>query len=251
MAGCETNLLTLIESISSVLLDQVLVGEKTNEIPHAVPMREAANLDAETVVTADAMHTQTKTAELILKKTLTTSSPSKGTREIFKKAILEETHKESWSIPTGSTELGHGRIETRTIRVAPLEPGELCFPGARSIAVVSRTFIDKKSGKESNETIGYISSLVDPDPRTLLAIIRSHWTIENSFFHVRDRTYREDQQLPRTGNGPTNLALFRNVAISINNLLGEKPIQKLQAKVNRQPASFLRQFKVLTPLAQL
>jgi predicted transposase YbfD/YdcC len=116
---------------------------------------------------------------------------------------------------------------------------------------VSRTFIDKKSGKDSNETIGYLSSLVEPDPQTLLAIIRSHWTIENSFFHVRDRTYREDQQLPRTGNGPINLALFRNAAISINNLLGRQPIQKLQAKVNRHPASFLGQFKVLTPLAQL
>jgi predicted transposase YbfD/YdcC len=85
MAGCETNLLTLIESISGVLLDQVLVGEKTNEIPHAVPMLEAADLDAETLVTADAMHTQPNTAELILKKTLTTSSPSKGTRGISKK----------------------------------------------------------------------------------------------------------------------------------------------------------------------
>jgi len=85
MAGCETNLLTLIESISGVLLDQVLVGEKTNEIPHAVPMLEAADLDAETIVTADAMHTQTKTAELILKKTRTTSSPSKAIRGISKR----------------------------------------------------------------------------------------------------------------------------------------------------------------------
>jgi hypothetical protein len=85
MAGCETNLLTLIESISGVLLDQVLVGEKTNEIPEALAILEEANLDAETVVTADAMHTQTKTAELIKKKTLTTSSPLKGTKEISKK----------------------------------------------------------------------------------------------------------------------------------------------------------------------
>jgi predicted transposase YbfD/YdcC len=227
------------------------VGEKTNEIPEAVAILEEANLDAETVVTADAMHTQTKTAELIKKKTLTTSSPLKGTKEIFKKAILEETPEESWSVPTSVSEFGHGRIETRTIRVAPLEPGELDFPGARSIAIVERSFIDKKSGKESKETIGYISSLVHPDPRELLAIIRYHWTIENSFFHVRDRTYREDQQLTRTGNGPTNLALLRNLSISINNLLGKKPIQELQSKVNRDPASFLAKFKLIAPFAQL
>ncbi len=46
----------------------MLVGEKTtNEIPEALAILEEANLDAETVVTADAMHTQTKTAELIKK----------------------------------------------------------------------------------------------------------------------------------------------------------------------------------------
>jgi len=85
MSGRDTNLLTLIESISGVLHDQVLVGEKTNEIPHGAEMLHSADLDAETIVTADAMHTQTKTAEIILKKTLITSSPSKETREISKK----------------------------------------------------------------------------------------------------------------------------------------------------------------------
>jgi hypothetical protein len=85
MSGCETNLLTLIESISGILHDQVLVGEKTNEIPHAADMLHAADLDAETIVTADAMHTQTKTAEVVLKKTLTTSSQSKGIRETSRK----------------------------------------------------------------------------------------------------------------------------------------------------------------------
>jgi predicted transposase YbfD/YdcC len=132
-----------------------------------------------------------------------------------------------------------------------LAPGELTFPGARSIAIVARSFIDKKTGAESQDTIGYISSLVDPDPLTLLSIIRAHWTIENSFFHVRDRTYREDHQLMRTGNGPINLALLRSTAVSINNLLGKKPLQKLNAKVNRNPNSFLAEFKNYRPLAQL
>lgn len=85
MSECETNLLTLIESISGVLHDQVLVGVKTNEIPHGAEMLSVANLDAETIVTADAMHTQTKTAKVILKKTRTTSFPPRATREISKK----------------------------------------------------------------------------------------------------------------------------------------------------------------------
>lgn len=85
MSECETNLLTLIEGISGVLHDQVLVGEKTNEIPHATEMLRAADLDAETIVTADAMHTQTKTAEAILKKTLTMSSQLKATRKTSRK----------------------------------------------------------------------------------------------------------------------------------------------------------------------
>lgn len=77
--ACDTDIhiLSLIDTTAKVLLAQRSVGEKTNEIPVAQELLQQTELDAETIVTADAMHTQKKTAEIILKKTLITSFQSK------------------------------------------------------------------------------------------------------------------------------------------------------------------------------
>jgi len=84
-AGVDLRILTLIESISATICKQVMIGEKTNEIPHGQILLAAVELDANTIVTADAMHTQKKTAEIIQKKTLTTSSRPRETKETSKK----------------------------------------------------------------------------------------------------------------------------------------------------------------------
>jgi hypothetical protein len=80
--GTELHLLTLIDSISQVVRAQVRVPEKTNEIPVARQLLDAQPLDATTVITADALHTQVETAAATLKKTLITSSPSKIIKKI-------------------------------------------------------------------------------------------------------------------------------------------------------------------------
>lgn len=73
----EIHILSLIDTVAKVFLEQRSVGEKTNEIPVAQKLLNEIKLDANTIVTADAMHTQTKTAEAIIKKTLITSLQSK------------------------------------------------------------------------------------------------------------------------------------------------------------------------------
>ena len=95
-SGAEMQILTLVESISGVMVGQVPVGEKTNEIPHATELLEqSASLDAKTIVTADSMHTQRKTAELIVKKTLITSSQSKATSQRSKKPSSTKRPKDN------------------------------------------------------------------------------------------------------------------------------------------------------------
>lgn len=73
----QLHVVTLIDAVSKTLLRQELTDEKSNEIPKAVEIFEQAPIDAETIITADALHTQVKTAEAILKKTVITSSQSK------------------------------------------------------------------------------------------------------------------------------------------------------------------------------
>ena len=75
--GSQLHVVTMIEAVSKTIMEQRLTDDKSNEIPKVVEILEAAPIDAQTIVTADAMHTQHKTAETIQKKTATTSSRSK------------------------------------------------------------------------------------------------------------------------------------------------------------------------------
>lgn len=45
--------------------------------------------------------------------------------------------------------------------------------------------------------------------------IRNHWGIENRLHHVLDRTFGEDQQRCRTGDGPVVLSLLRKIVVAV------------------------------------
>ena len=92
ISDADMYVLSLIDTISKTLVKQIPVGEKTNEIPVAQAMLAEQNLNASTIITADAMHTQKKLAQTIVKKTLTTSCPSKTTNQISEKP-LSKTHQ--------------------------------------------------------------------------------------------------------------------------------------------------------------
>lgn len=84
-AGSELRVLTLIDTIAKTIRAQRPVGEKTNEIPVAQELLADEPLDASTIVTADAMHTQDKFAEVVLKKTPIISLPLKITNQTSEK----------------------------------------------------------------------------------------------------------------------------------------------------------------------
>lgn len=142
----------------------------------------------------------------------------------------------------------HGRIEQRTIRVASLSCRELDFPGARSIALITRVRENKKTGEKSSETVACISNLLNPSAQEFGAAVRRHWTIENTFFHTRDATMAEDRHTMHIGNGPLNFPLLRSFAISISHLTGARSLPDAETKFQKFAYSFLSVFQV-DPLA--
>jgi hypothetical protein len=89
-SGTERYVLSLLDTIAGVVIAQKPVNEKTNEIPVAPEMLNEAKLDAQTVVVADALHTQRQTANTALKKTLTTYSRLKTTNARLRKPSLKK-----------------------------------------------------------------------------------------------------------------------------------------------------------------
>jgi len=80
--GSPIHVVSLIDVTVGVLIGQRTTSDKEkNEIPVAQALLLDADIDANTVITGDAMHTQRATAEIALKKTVITSSQSKTTRK--------------------------------------------------------------------------------------------------------------------------------------------------------------------------
>jgi predicted transposase YbfD/YdcC len=68
--------------------------------------------------------------------------------------------------------------------------------------------------KVERETAYYISSL--PNNAThILAAVRAHWAVENSFHWVLDVIFHEDDSRIRLGDSPQNMAVLRHLALNI------------------------------------
>jgi predicted transposase YbfD/YdcC len=125
--------------------------------------------------------------------------------------------------------VGHGRVETRTIRVIDLAGssdghGEF-FPHARQALKIVRRRRTRR-GRWSVQTVYAITSLDAraADPALLACWVRGHWSIEAGLHWIRDVVFGEDHSQVRTGHGPTNLAALRTLAINALRLTGHTNI---------------------------
>ncbi|MCX5315505.1 ISAs1 family transposase [Streptomyces sp. NBC_00154] len=196
-----------------VVLAQRQVASKSNEIPSFAPLLDGLELE-NTVVTADALHTQHDHGAYLT---------SRGAHYV---AVVKKNHpglyaqvrKLPWrDIPLGhrTRDHAHHRDEIRRLKVAAFS--HLDYPGARQAIQVVRWRRDLSTGKLTIERVYLITSLsaFDATCTELATWIRGHWGIENLLHHVRDRTFREDDSKVRTGTLPRAMASLRNLAISV------------------------------------
>src|SRR5436305_4647981 len=121
------HLLAAFDHAHGVVLGQVEVGAKTNEIPMFTPLCDRIGL-AGAVVTADALHAQRGHAEYLARRgahyVITTKRNQPG--------LYAQLAALPWrEIPVAcqSRERGHGRTERRTLKVTAVTTG-LAFPHA-------------------------------------------------------------------------------------------------------------------------
>jgi hypothetical protein len=74
---------------------------------------------------------------------------------------------------------GHGRLERRTVRVAPM-PEQVRFPHAEQVLVADRHVTDLAGGSGSTEVAYAVTSLSckRADAARLGGLLRGHWRIE-------------------------------------------------------------------------
>lgn len=138
-------------------------------------------------------------------------------------------------IRTATTEgKGHGRIEVRTITTTTWVNEYLDWPHVGQAFRLERR--RRVKGKDVVEVVYGITSLsrMAADAVWLLALTRSHWSIENGLHYVRDVTLGEDRCRVRKGNAPQVLASLRNVAVYLLNRMDAPSI----AAATREVAAF-------------
>jgi predicted transposase YbfD/YdcC len=237
--GRQVHLLSAYDTSSGIVLAQVQIAAKSNEIPAFTPLVRLVkdvlgSLDGVLIV-ADALHAQVGHAALLAghgAHLMVTAKANQPTLFAQLKAL-------PWAqVPVGAQtrDTGHGRKETRTVKALTVAtPGGIGFPKAEQAVRITRTRTIK--GKTSRETAYLTISLPagQARPVDLGAWARAEWQIENKIHYVRDVTLREDAHQARTGNGPAVFATLRNTSIGYHRVNGATNIAEATREASQRP----------------
>lgn len=192
---------------------QMRVPDKTSEIGALKDL--LAGLDIEgCVLSADALHTQTGTAQYLVDER---RAHYVLTVKANQCALLSQFKALPWpEAPTLFTESerAHGRAGRRTVKV--LSSPRIAFAHARQVLRVHRWVKELATG-QVRRTYAYVVTSLGAEQagaQRLAGLVRGHWRIE-ALHHIRDVSFGEDACKVRTGHGPQNMAMLHNLAIPL------------------------------------
>jgi predicted transposase YbfD/YdcC len=225
--GTQVHLLAAATHGDQLVLGQVEVGAKTNEIPMFAPLIDqlaATGIDpARLVITADALHCQRDHATYLHRRgagfvfTVKHNQPS-----LF--AALDALPWTDAPVAHRQTDRGHGRITTRTIQTLPAPP-DLPFPHVDQVWLIERYVTDLAGIPTSAVAALGVTNLHAhrAAPADIARLVRDHWGVE-SLHWLRDTVYREDHSRAHTRSGPRVMAGLRNLGIGALHLAGRRDI---------------------------
>ena len=220
--GNAPHLLAAATHQQALVLAQIDVHHKTNEIPMFAPLLDTLNI-AGMLITADCLHTQREHARYLHRRDADFVFCVKDNQPALF-AALDALPWQDMPITHTTTSRGHGRIETRTLQVMPAPP-DLPFPHVKQVFLVERTVTDLAGTPLSNVAILGVTSLDAKrgTPALIAEAVRGQWKIEVLHW-IRDTIYREDDSKVRTRSGPRIMAALRNLAIGALRLTGRTDI---------------------------
>lgn len=212
-------------SKARLVLGQVKVNEKSNEIPAVPDLLKLLEIKG-CIVTTDAMSCQKATAAQIISQEANYILAVKDNQRTLSEAIkmrfaYVDEHpfeREDYAV-VSHNDLGHGRIENRRCDVISLAENDLFWgdfqkdwSGLRSLVRITST---RESRKETTQEVRYFISSIPSGPRKILSAVRQHWGIENSLHYVLDVSLDEDACRIRKDDGAEMFAVMRHIALNL------------------------------------
>lgn len=204
-----------------ITLGELQVGEKTNEITQVPELLDLLDIEGD-IITADAMSCQKEIAAKIKEKKADYILALKGNQPTMEQEVKEyfddlaqnqdeQKKSASWTSPV---EKEHGRMEKRTVTVAPCNwfQDRDQWEGLMSFVRVKRTVT---IGKESVSFERFYISSLHKTPEEFCSLIRGHWSIENQLHWCLDVIFGEDRSCARKDNSPLNMNVLRKIALSL------------------------------------
>lgn len=199
------NILNYYDNSLGLCIHSEPVDGKTNEIPVAQKILEPLRLN-KTVITFDALHTQTATCDLISKRRGYYVAPVKENQ----KGLFNEIR---------------ARFE-KSKRVKPIERDKRVFRFIKLPANYDdcgftgmKTFVEMISYTRKNSiTMYFISNSFNKD--LIMEAIENRWEIENGLHKEKDTYLNEDSVRFTNKTALTNVAIMNNLAICLAKLYG-------------------------------
>jgi predicted transposase YbfD/YdcC len=216
------HLLAVMDHTTGAVLAQADVQATTKEIARFPPLLDPLNL-TDSVVTADALHTQREHADWLV-------TQEHAAYLLIVKANQPALHHQLKILPwpdipvTDHTrDHGHGRVKIRRLQVTTV--AGLDFPHATQTIRITRRARSLRSRRWHIVTVYAVTSLTaaQASPARLADWVQGHWSIE-ALHHVRDTTFAEDASQVRTGTAPRAMASLRNLAIGTLRAQGHRNI---------------------------
>jgi predicted transposase YbfD/YdcC len=242
-AHAAPHLLSVSTHTTQETLVQVRVDDKTNEIPVAQELLAHLALRGR-VVTADALHTQTALARLLLDHGAAYLFTVKDNQPRLHAELAAYFADPQATARTAQTiDRRRGRTETRTLAASTRLNAYLrtyfAFPGIAQIIRLIRTV--QEQGTTRTEIVYLLTSLSprQATPERLLVLIRGHWSVESRHW-LRDVTFGEDRSRLRSGAAPQIMAAVRNLVLTLIRRTGTTQIAAYRQHLRSRPAIALR-----------
>jgi len=224
--------LSAYDVTTGVVLFQVNVGEKQNEISALKPLLTPAFIKGR-IFTLDAMHTQSELCAKVDRfegSYILVAKDNQPTLAADLAAFFADPPWD-WRWEQAETwEKAHGRLEHRQITCSPDLNAWFArrWSGVAQVFRLERTTVLLKSSKVRQQIVYGISNLSGSQapPMRMLELNRGHWGIENRLHWRRDVTLGEDACQTRTGAAPGMLACLNSAILSLMDRLGIRNVPR-------------------------
>ena len=229
--------------------------KQSNEIKFFVPTLEQMDITGRTI-TADAMHTQVKSAEYVVSNGAHFHFSVKGNQP----TLLEDVQtwyerdvigKQLAADFVEKPEKDHGRISHRRIWITDKLNDYVKFPHVKLVFVVQRTVKDPKGKDKDSHEIAFGVTSAGKDETSaqeVLRINRNHWAVESAHNVLDNRNgFDEDASQIRCKNGPENMACMRRFALTVLRHYQQKndrPITEQLLRLGYRPRTALEYLKL-------